>query len=129
MSRIRSLGVPILVMLVLSHLSLLHLCDLNSLWLQLPMMGVSVVLLPLWIHRSSRPGQRMVRWLVSVVAALSLQVGYVFWVHSDTFPQWLLTSRPRRLRVGGADVSVQRNQPTSRHTQGHQKTGRIELIR
>jgi hypothetical protein len=100
------IGITTVVVFLFSLMPMLHLCDKNSIWLQFPLMLFCLLFFPAWLQRAVRLRQVVMRSLMSIVAVIALQMGYLTWLHSDFFPGWLLFPKPRlHIRTGG-DSSV-----------------------
>ena len=75
--------------------SILHRCDRQSVWFDLPMLICFLVVIPTWATRAgSASGHLSLRTVGAVVLMIGLQVSYSSWVHSDYFPTRLLFPPP-----------------------------------
>src|SRR5688572_19729324 len=88
-------GVVVAVGFLASMLSLMHLCDLQSLWIEIPMLLCFVILVPAWVRGASTPRLLIMRFVGAVLFIVALEIGYLSWLHSNYFPSLLLFPKPR----------------------------------
>lgn len=73
-----------------------HMCDSHSYWLEGPIWAGSVAAAALWTYRAPTVTARWLRGLGALAIALSVAIAFMSWVHSETFPSFLLTGQNQR---------------------------------
>ena len=95
--KIRSavVGIATVLLFLFWMMTMMHCCDLMSLWIEIPMGLCYLLILPNVIRQASSLGRVILRAVIVVILAFGLVLGYLSWLHSDYFPRWLLFPRPR----------------------------------
>jgi predicted signal transduction protein with EAL and GGDEF domain len=81
--------------LVAIFLSGSHCCHLQSHIVEIPLMILTPVLSCLWIARAKTTGKAWLRCGLAFVFTIAIQITYLTWLHSDSFPRALLSRQAR----------------------------------
>jgi hypothetical protein len=121
---------PALVTLVAAGLLMVwgdvgHLCHLQSIVVEVPLLFGVVLACYLWTARAKTSGQAWLRTGLALVLALAIEVAYLTWLHSDFFPRVLLSPKAKQ-RQAALDKLLQRKLRPQSPGDDVPKTGRQE---
>lgn len=85
----------VLTALVGVFLSNSHLCHLQSVVAEVPLLVLTPVLCCHWTARARTAGGAWWRTIAAVIFTVLLQMAYLTWLHSDYFPDVLLSPRAK----------------------------------
>ena len=92
-SRVPSIVAGTITALLALFLCGSHCCHRESLILEIPLIILTPVLSYMWTRRAKTEGKAWLRTVVAVVFAVFGLVAYLTWLHSDSFPNTLLSRR------------------------------------
>lgn len=67
-------------------------CRLQSWWIQMALVWAPVVPVFVWLDRSKNSLVLLLRFVVSMGGLYFIHLLFFEWIHSPSFPEWLLTS-------------------------------------
>ncbi len=69
-----------------------HMCHLHSNIVEIPLLVGAALASYVWTARAKTSGQAWLRTRLAFVLAIAIEVTYLTWLHSDSFPRALLSS-------------------------------------
>lgn len=73
-----------------------HLCHLQSIVIEIPLLIVVVLACYLWTACAKTSGQAWLRTGIALALALTIEMAYLTWLHSDFFPRALLSPKAKQ---------------------------------
>jgi hypothetical protein len=73
-----------------------HLCHLQSIVVEIPLLVGVVLACYLWTACAKTSGQAWLRTGLALVLALAIEMAYLAWLHSDFFPRVLLSPKAKQ---------------------------------
>ena len=92
---IASLTLSVLVLLF----GTFHLCHLESTIIEITLLVVVPAACCFWTAGAATPQKAWGRTWISVLLAIVLEAGYLTWLHSESFPEALLSQRARETQA------------------------------
>lgn len=71
-----------------------HLCHLQSIIVEIPLLIGVVLACYLWAARAKSSGQAWQRMWLALLLAIAIEITYLAWLHTDFFPRILLSPSP-----------------------------------
>jgi cytochrome bd-type quinol oxidase subunit 2 len=109
---------PALVTLLVVGLTMVygdtqHLCHLQSIIVEIPLLVGVVLACYLWTARAKTSGQAWLRMGLAFVLAIAIEMAYLSWLHSDFFPRALLSpsAKQRQAELDTLRQTERRQQP------------------
>ena len=92
--------------LLLSPASITHNCGLRSSILEIPIIIISVLVLPLFVLRQKDGRKSWLLLLLTPIVSLAITLGYFSLLHSSLFPDTLLDQSARNWKTPSNEVEL-----------------------
>ncbi len=76
-----------------------HMCYRSSAILEIGLPILAVAGFVFWTDRAKTAMEAWLRVFASIFLSFVIQMSYQFWLHSDAFPQWLLSQRAKEIQT------------------------------
>lgn len=95
-SKLPALVTLVAVGLLMVYCDTQHLCHLQSIAIEVPLLIGVVLACYLWTARAKTSGQAWLCTGLALVLALAIEIAYLTWLHSDFFPRALLSPKAKQ---------------------------------
>jgi hypothetical protein len=102
-SKLPALVTLVAVGLLIVYCDTQHLCHLQSIVIEVPLLVVVVWACYHWTACAKTSGQAWVRTGLALALALAIEMTYLTWLHSDFFPRALLSPKTIASQISNVD--------------------------
>ncbi len=122
------LKLPVIVTFIVASLVMVignfHLCLLHSFIVEAALFVLIIFGCCFWTARARTSGKAWLRTGISLVIAIALQNAYLTWLHSESFPEILLSRKAREWKAETYDVRERMTKMTAAETQKQELNGK-----